>query len=44
MTKLVQIASVLALVVVLAGCTTGQANDETGMNSGDRTFERAQMK
>ena len=43
MTKFVKIVSVLALVVALAACATGRAQDESVVN-GDATFERAQTK
>lgn len=44
MTKFVKTLSVLALVLAVAACTTGRAQDESVVNSGDTTFERAQTK
>jgi hypothetical protein len=43
MTKFVKVLSVLALVVSLAACTSGRAQDESVVN-GDKTFEHAQTK
>ncbi len=43
MTKFVKVLSVLALVVSLAACTSGRAQDESVVN-GDSTFEHAQTK
>lgn len=43
MTKFAKITSVLALVLALAACSTGAAQDESIVN-GDTTFERAQTK
>lgn len=43
MTKFVKIVSVLTLVVALAACTTGRAQDESVVN-GDATFTHAQTK
>lgn len=43
MTKFVKIVSVLTLVVALAACSTGRAQDESVVN-GDATFTHAQSK
>ncbi len=43
MTKFVKLFSVLALVLSLAACATGAAQDESVVN-GDKTFEHAQTK
>jgi PBP1b-binding outer membrane lipoprotein LpoB len=43
MTKFVKIASVLTLVVALAACSSGRAQDESVVN-GDATFSHAQNK
>ncbi len=43
MTKFAKIVSVLAVVVALAACTTGRAQDESVVN-GDATFTHAQTK
>ncbi len=43
MTKFAKIASVLALVLALAACAQGRAQDESVVN-GDRTFSSAQSK
>ncbi len=43
MTKFAKIVSVLTLVVALAACTTGRAQNESVVN-GDATFTNAQTK
>ncbi len=43
MTKFAKIVSVLALVLALAACSTGSAQDESIVN-GDSTFTKAQTK
>ena len=43
MTKFVKIVSVLTLVVALAACTSGRAQNESVVN-GDATFSSAQSK
>lgn len=43
MTKFVKIASVLTLVVALAACSSGRAQNESVVN-GDATFSHAQSK
>lgn len=43
MTKFAKVVSVMALVLALAACTSGRAQQESVVN-GDSTFERAQTK
>lgn len=43
MTKFVKIVSVLTLVVALAACSTGRAQNESVVH-GDSTFSRVQSK
>ena len=44
MTKFAKTVSVLALVLALAACSTGRAQDESVVNNGDATFTHAQTK
>ncbi len=43
MTKFAKVVSVMALVLALAACSTGKAQDESVVN-GDATFSHAQTK
>lgn len=43
MTKFAKVLSVLAVVLTLAACSTGPAQNESVVN-GDATFSRAQNK
>lgn len=43
MTNFKKIAGIMALALVLAACSTGQASDSS-YNDGDRTFRSGQAK